>query len=182
MKAKSIAIIGMKHSGKSTLADMLAWEVKTRNLDLDALIEEEYRSDGLVSCREIYSQHGKEYFEKLECRAAKALAKEMQKDFLIASLGGGTIENECAFEALAKIATFVYIVVDIDILYKRIMKGGLPAFLSPDHPYEDFTDLYNRRSPLMSEKADIIVELQNDPIEDSYGKLAETLKEHGYAW
>ena len=67
MKEKSIIFAGLKHSGKSTLAGMLAWKMKTRSLDLDTLIEGEYRSDGLVSCREIYKQHGKAFFQELEC-------------------------------------------------------------------------------------------------------------------
>ncbi len=182
MNEKSIVLLGMKHSGKSTLADMLAWEMKVRNADLDNLIEEEYRSDGLASCREIYSQHGKAFFQELELRAARILAKEMKDNFLVAALGGGTIENELALQELSGKATFVYIVVAVDVLYKRIMKGGLPAFLSPEHPYEDFAALYERRTPLMLKNTDLVVNLDNDPLEASYQKLADKLKEYGYAW
>lgn len=172
----------MKHSGKSTLADMLAWEMRTRNLDLDELIEREYRTDGLVSCREIYRQHGEAFFKDLEQRAAKKLAQEMGRSFLVASLGGGTIENQAAREALAGCGTLVYLMVDIETLFRRIMKGGLPAFLPQEQPFEAFAMLYERRSALMKAHADITVELDDNPVEESFRKLKSELKEYGYAW
>ena len=76
----------------------------------------------------------------------------------------------------------VYIVVPIDALYARIMKGGLPAFLSPEHPYEDFAELYERRSSLMEKRSDISIHLGNIPIEESYKRVVGKLKEYGYAW
>ena len=182
MVEKSIVLTGMKHSGKSTLAGMLAWEMRVRNVDLDELVEKEYRGDGLVSCREIYRQHGEAFFKNLEQRAAKTLAHEMDRSFLIASLGGGTIENEPAWNTLAGLGTLVYLIVDVDVLFKRIMKGGVPAFLSPDHPYEGFAELYEQRSALMRANADITVELKDDSIEESFRKLLTKIKEYGYAW
>jgi shikimate kinase len=182
MRKKSIILIGMKHSGKSTLARMLAWELKTRCVDLDELVEEEYRSDRLLSCREIYKQHGPEGFAELERLAAIKLAESMKEASLVASLGGGTIENEGAISALTGSGIFVYLVVALDVLFSRIMKGGLPAFLSEQHPYEDFSALYKKRSVFMREKADIIVQLPEDAIENSLKRLVTGIKEYGYAW
>ena len=174
--------MGMKHSGKSTLAGMLAWELKTRSVDLDELVEEEYRSDRLLSCREIYKQHGLKFFSELERNAAIKLAGSIKESFIVVSLGGGTIENVGAANALDGLGTFVHLVVDIDMLYRRIMKGGLPAFLSEAHPYEDFSDFYEKRSALMSERADITVPLPEDEIEKSFMRLTAKVKEYGYAW
>ncbi len=174
--------MGMKHSGKTTLAGMLAWEMKIRNIDLDELVEEEYRKDRLLSCREIYKQHGGEFFAELERGAAKKLATTMKESFLVASLGGGTIENDGAVSTLASLGTFVHLVVDLDVLYGRIMKGGLPAFLSAAHPYEDFSELYEKRSALMNKRADIAVQLPEDAIENSFTRLTTKIKEYGYAW
>jgi shikimate kinase len=182
MNRKSIILMGMKHSGKSTLAGMLAWEMKRRNVDLDELIEEEYRSDRLLSCREIYKQHGVKFFKALEISAAKKLAGRMEEAFLIASLGGDTIENDEAIEALEDKGTFIHLVVDLDILYNRIMKGGLPAFLSEDRPYEDFAALFKKRSRLMEERADVSVLLPDDAPENSFERLKAGIKEYGYAW
>jgi len=182
MNAKSIILTGMKHSGKSTLARMLAWEMKARGVDLDTLVEEEYRSDALVSCREIYKQHGEAFFKDLERKAAEKLAQSIKVEFLVASLGGGTIENESAWNLLAGLGTVVYLVVDQDVLYNRIMKGGLPAFLSAEHPYEDFKALYERRSALMKKNADLTVRLSDEPVEKAFHKLSNKIKEYGYAW
>lgn len=182
MKQKSIILMGMKHSGKTTLSVMLAWEMKTRSVDLDEVVEEEYRSDRLLSCREIYKQHGREFFMDLEQAAAEKLATAIQDSTIVVSLGGGTIENKGAVDALDSLGTFVHLIVDLEVLYRRIMKGGLPAFLSREHPFEDFAALYEKRSTLMSTRADITVTLPEDTVESSLDRLITKIKEYGYAW
>jgi shikimate kinase len=179
---KSIILMGMKHSGKSTLGGMLAWEMKVKHVDLDDLVEEAYRSDRMLSCREIFRQHGKEVFMDLERQAAAELSGRMRGNMLIASLGGGTIENPPALVALASRGVFVYLRVDADVLFRRISKSGLPPFLSAEHPQEDFNALYSTRTALLERHADITVVLPDAKIQQSLGRLTDSLKEYGYAW
>lgn len=179
---KSIILMGMKHSGKSTLGGLLAWEMRVKHLDLDDLVEETYRSDRMLSCREIYRQHGKQVFMDLERQAAVALAGRMRESLLIASLGGGTIENPPALATLSHRGVFVYLRVDEDVLFRRISKGGLPPFLSAEHPQEDFNALYGTRTALLEQHAQVTVNLPDAKIEQSLARIVDSLKEYGYAW
>jgi len=100
----------------------------------------------------------------------------------VASLGGGTIENRPALDALDSLGVFVYLKVEADVLFRRIAKGGIPPFLSQDHPREDFQALYERRTALLAERADITVDLPDAEIRKSLARLSEKVKEYGYAW
>ena len=173
--------MGMKHSGKSTLARMLAWRTKSKFMDLDTLIEVEYRPDRMLSCREIYRQHGKEYFQELELTAAGKLADLLSSEAVSASLGGGTIDNQPAIDVLRGMGVFIYLKEQVDVLYRRIAKSGVPAFLDPEKPYEDFLSVYERRTPLYEEAADIVVPLAAGTTEESFSRLLRALEEKNYA-
>ena len=178
---KSYLIMGMKHCGKSTLGAMLAANLKARHVDLDDRIEMEYRADRLVSCREIYRQHGGDFFKEMETTASRRLAVEIESIFSVVSLSGGIIENSTAVEAMTANGIFVYLVMDAQTLFSRISKGGIPPFLSKSDPYKDFLALFERRSRLMSGLAELTVKLENNPVELSFQSLLSAVVEHKYA-
>lgn len=182
LDGKSLLVMGMKHSGKSTLARMLAWDMKVTFIDLDELVEKEYRSDRMLSCREIYAQHGKEFFMDLEHSAALRLGEQIQSHFLVAALGGGTIENNSALAAIEADGVFVYLRVEAGVLFRRISKSGIPPFLSKDRPFEDFLELFEKRTSLLEGRADISVDLPEAEIQESFLRLSNKIKEYGYAW
>ena len=156
---------------------MLAWHTKATFRDLDTLTEIAYRADRMLTCIEIYRQHGKDFFQELELNAARQLALELSSGKLIASLGGGTIDNELAMKTLSGLGVFIYLQERAEVLYERIAKGGIPAFLDADNPYEDFLNLYKRRTPLYERAADILVPLAGGKTEDSFNHLLQALEE-----
>ena len=136
----------------------------------------------MLTCREIYRQHGKDFFQELEQNAAAQLALELSSGNITASLGGGTIDNEPAMKTLLGLGVFIYLQERAEVLYERIAKGGIPAFLDADNPYEDFLNLYKRRTPLYERAAEILVPLAGGKTEDSFNRLLQSLKEKHYAW
>ena len=46
---------------------------------------------------------------------------------------------------------------EADVLYKRIIRGGIPAFLSETDPYRNFLRLYETRTAIYDNIADIKV-------------------------
>ena len=178
---KSIILMGMKHSGKSSLSRRLAWLWKIRSVDLDELIEGIYRPDRAVSCREIYRQHGEEYFRGLEAQAAQKLANIASSEAVCASLGGGTIENQKAMVSLKGAGLLVYLKADADELFSRIIHGGIPSYLKSDNPSEEFLALYDKRTPLYEKASDMTISVNGMSLEDAFNTLTEKLKEHGYA-
>jgi shikimate kinase len=177
MTNASIFLMGIKHCGKTSLGDRLSWEMRMPFIDLDNLIEKEYRPDSILRCREISEQHGHEFFMELEATAARRLTQKIDDEIAVISLGGGTIENQKAMAFLHGNGVFIYLEEEADTLYDRIMRKERPAFLSADNPYEDFLLLYRRRTALYEKNADIIVYLKGKNLEDAYQTLVATLKE-----
>ena len=175
--SSSVILLGMKHSGKTThgkqLAAMLGWPFA----DLDEITEREYDPARSRTCREIYAAHGREYFARLETRAAALLAGRLGHEGMIVALGGGTIENDLAMNALRGAGIMVYLQDTEERLYERIMKNGLPAFLSPDDPAGSFSRLYERRTDLYRKSADLIVDIENKNVEGAFEALLTALRD-----
>ena len=177
MSDKNIVLMGIKHCGKSTLGKMLAEEMKVQFHDIDKIIENNFHEKTLT-VREIHDIVKKEGFHKLE---TEAICRNIGDDEIsVISLGGGTIDNEDAFECIAGTSIFVYLKEEPVALFKRIQDGGLPSFLKHTDPFSIFMKLYENRTVLYEKKADLIVEINGLDIKKAYEKLKEKLKEAGY--
>jgi shikimate kinase len=166
-------LIGMKHSGKSTVGAELARRLSLPFYDLDTLVETVYDPTGSKSFRGIYRSVGAAGFARLEIAAAEKLLAEASKGALVCALGGGTIENETVMRLLKPDSVFIYLKAGRDTLYKRISRTGRPAFLPEDDPFRRFGEIYNRRVPLLENCADVTADGESG----SPAEIAESL--HG---
>ena len=168
--------MGIKHSGKSTIGKKLAAKLGYRFYDLDALIED---SEGGKPVREIYRSLGKEGFQILESAAAAVLAEKIRTgERCVCALGGGTIENPTAVKELAEWTLMVFIDEVPDILFQRIMKKGLPPFLDATDPFGSFMVLFEHRTRLYRQLADIQIPLQRKNIEDALQTVIQSLEDY----
>lgn len=163
MRKKNLIIMGMKHSGKTTVGEKAARLLSARFYDLDDFIVSAYNRDNPSSiartCRDIYQREGKEGFLSIEMKAAAdARARMTENEVTVLALGGGTIENGPAMALLSGHGEMVYLKEDPEILFNRIAAGGIPPFLSNKAPFKSFLVLYERRSLLYRNAADIIIE------------------------
>ena len=126
--------------------------------DLDDLLEAQYSKERLFSFRELYMKLGEEGFRELETKAVNSIS--MKKKGILA-LGGGTIENISAMEAVKKAALLIFLDTEEEVLYKRIKKNGFPSFLEKS-PEKLFHKLFIKRRTLYSETADINLKLTNE--------------------
>jgi shikimate kinase len=149
---------------------MLAENLKIPFIDLDARIEEHYAQQHghEKTFREIYRELGEQEFRKWEHDLIAVLAKEGD---LVFSVGGGTVMHEENLRMVRDIGTMIYIQVDADVLYERIMRDGIPAFLDAEKPRESFDRLYSERKPVYEECADLVVDTSGFDIEQSAIKL-----------
>lgn len=167
---KSIQLLGMKHSGKSTLGRLLAQKTSRIFYDLDTLLEAQHPG-GKLNSREIYRQFGKDYFQEKEALAAVQAGGLLSSGQGVLAWGGGTITNPRAVEALRGAGLRVFLDEDCAVLFERIMRGGLPAFLSPDHPWEDFQKLYGERTEKMRAECDLVLDLRGCGIDAALTKI-----------
>ena len=172
----ALQLLGMKHSGKSTLGSLAARKLGWGFADLDTLLEQEHPGLHHLTSREIYRELGRETFQAYEAQAASKVAPRLQQGSLVLAWGGGTATNPAAVQALRPHGLLVLLDERAELLYERIQRGGLPAFLSKDHPWEDFQRLYSERMALMAGLAAHRLVLGGAGVEASLSRLMQILE------
>lgn len=79
-----VVLLGYMGCGKSTVGQILADNIGTKFLDLDAYIEHQQQA----SISELFDAKGELFFRNIEAQAVKQLCNE--SDSLVLALGGGT--------------------------------------------------------------------------------------------
>ncbi|MDA3851962.1 MAG: hypothetical protein PF447_11930 [Spirochaetaceae bacterium] len=174
---KSLVITGIKHSGKSSLGQMLAQRTNCAWHDLDDLVQHRPENAQWLSIRELYKAKGKDYFQEQEKLAVKEYIDRFNPGTkcAILSLGGGTIENQGVMDFISQKAMIIYLALDEEVLYQRILYKGLPPFLSPEDPRGDFHRLFLQRDALNRRWANEIIELKDQSKEENLDLIYQTL-------
>ncbi len=176
----NIVLIGMKHSGKTTLGRRLAdlWSCPFH--DVDAMIEEMYACEtgDTLSLREIFTRHGDDYFHKIESLVISDLYMRLgdQATSCVIALGGRTALNDSACHLFREIGKVVCLRVDPDEVFARIVKNGLPPFLDRNDPHSHFHRLYAEREPEYDRHADLVVDLGRLNVDEAFERLVEALE------
>lgn len=154
---KHIIIIGFKSVGKSLIGKKLARKLRRVFIDLDDEIIRYYQkiAGNPSSCREIMEKHGENYFRKIEHEALVNVIT-VKKPFILA-VGGGTPMRK-SNRAILKKHILIHVTAPKDIVFKRIISNGKPAFF-PENLESSYTfkRLWQKREPVYSKMADITI-------------------------
>ena len=174
----NIILIGFKGCGKTLIGKTLAAKLKRGFYDTDSIIESIYAEEikSYLSFREIYKKHGSEYFRNLE---RKALKRVEGFESSIISLGGGTLFLGKDVYGKFKGHIVIYLHVEPDILYERIIKNGIPVFFDSLNPRQSFNKLYAERLPSYKRLANIVIDNSRDVEETVNNILLELNKKNG---
>ncbi len=175
---KNIIFSGIKHSGKSLFAQLVASRVELPSYDLDDLINENIKEETI---REFFIKNGKDKFQIEERRAYNSLLSSKPSPFVL-SLGGGAADNTLLMDTIKNDNNYIiYLRRGEDLILKKILEKGIPPFLDKNDVSASFHELYIRRDRIYSDYADVSVDL------GSYSDKAEkteliikSLKENGY--
>ena len=137
---KSIILLGIKHSGKSTQGLLLSKELNCPWIDLDDKITE---LTGKTP-REIYTQQGAAGFMQAEENACLKVVEEFKNQKIVISTGGGICDNAPALEILSQFGTFIFLKTTEEVSISRIINKAeqlsngtwknLPAYISNKNP------------------------------------------------
>ncbi len=172
----TIVVTGFKGCGKSKIGKALAGRLGLDFFDTDTMIEDLHRerTQQDLDFRGIYTEHGSEYFESLELEVLKRSAAK--KTACVISFGGGSLIKADETGLLMKNATFVYITVEDDVLFDRIVRNGIPAFFDKENPRVSFDKLMIKRTPVYKKYADITVDNTGKPPDKVVDEIVELLK------
>ena len=158
---RAIVLTGMPGSGKSTLGRLLAGRLGRPLIDTD---EEIVRRAGIPIPR-IFRDRGETYFRDLETRVIRDVSRTGGG---ILSVGGGAVLRQENVDALKQNGTLVFL--------DRAVEALTPT---ADRPLSDSADklraLYERRLPLYTAAADLILPVRGTP-EETADKLLEMMQ------
>ena len=113
---KNLTLTGMMGVGKTTIGKRLARKLNYAFIDIDKIIE---KQEG-ESISSIFKNKGEDYFRKLE---KQQTLKELKKDKLVISLGGGAFLNSSIRQSSKKHSISFWLDVPIETLLKRLKKS-----------------------------------------------------------
>ena len=162
----NIVLIGMPGVGKSTIGVILAKVLGYSFLDADLLIQEQ---EGKL-LREIIEEKGTDGFIEVENRVNASI----RADRAIIATGGSVVYGKEAMEHLKEIGRVVYLKVSYAILEKRLADiKGRGVVLKEGQTLEA---LFEERSKLYEQYADIEVSEEELDVEQTVEKLVEALE------
>ncbi|BAZ45383.1 shikimate kinase [Chondrocystis sp. NIES-4102] len=141
LQGLNIYLIGMMGSGKTTIAQALAQELKYRFLDTDQIIEAIARKP----ITQIFQTEGEAYFRQLE---TKVLAELSVYTRSVIATGGGIIQQQINWSYLRH-GLIIWLDVDLAILKKRLaqdetrpLADKLESLLAKRRPLYEQADLH----------------------------------------
>jgi shikimate kinase len=148
--ARSIVLVGMMGSGKSSIGRRLAARLAIPFVDADAEIEA--RAGGMTIA-EIFEQHGEPYFRAGE---ARVIANLLEQGPQVLATGGGAFMNHDTRAAIGQKGVSVWLKAELDVLMKRIKRRGDRPLLKTGDPAATLSALMAERYPVYAE-ADLTV-------------------------
>ncbi len=147
--ARSVVLVGMMGSGKSSIGRRLATRLGVPFVDADAEIEAAAR----MTIAEMFEQHGEPYFRAGE---ARVIARLLEHGPQVLATGGGAFMNRDTRTAIGQKGVSIWLKAELDVLMKRIKRRSDRPLLKTDDPGATLTALIAERYPIYAE-ADLTV-------------------------
>lgn len=194
-KRRFLTLLGLKHVGKSSVAEALLMLLPDATaVDIDVEMVSISRREGWFPTmdgpdppvRRLYRHLGPRPFASWEEAVIKRiLTTERQQEHAgpcIIATGGGVCDNDAALQILEEARPVVYLYEDPVVLYRRIRKGGIPAFLNADDPRRAFIEMAERRDGLYREFADHLVDVSGLKIGEAAEQVLKQVRKGNYGW
>lgn len=150
LKGQSIVLVGMMGCGKTAIGRLAAKFLELPFFDADEEIE---KAAGM-SVADFFSTYGEEEFRAGE---QKVIARLLSESQCVLALGGGAYLAEQTRECASEHALSVWMHVDLEILYSRVMRRpGKRPLLAKGDPMETIRQLLEKREPIYA-LADITI-------------------------
>ena len=183
----AIILVGVKHSGKTTLGKNLADKLGIPFIDVDFVMTQ---ITG-ISPRDLYLMKGAVAFMQTEYMACQAIQKKYNGVPVVIATGGGICDNPQAMILLTTLGRFVMINSPVKLVCDRVFSKvsqlpdgtwqGLPAYVADKNPKDEvqareiFTKIITERIENYKQIADRVFVPTKDSIEVNVNKLQEIL-------
>ena len=160
----NIILCGFMGCGKSTVGKNIARKTGKQFLDMDTYIEEKAG----MSVSEIFEKYGESGFRDMEHEACKELSEK--SGYIIAS-GGGAFTFSRNAEVFKGKDTIVLLDVPLDVIKFRLRNDKTRPLLQKPDKDKVMQELYEKRLPLYTSAADIVVSGKNTPMKTAFAVI-----------
>ena len=141
LKGRSIVLVGIMGSGKTSVGRRLAARLGLDFVDADAAIETAAR----MTIAEIFKRHGETFFRDREHHVIARLITEGQK---VLATGGGAFMREDTRKKIGDSGLSIWLKADHDVLMRRVRKRSNRPLLHTDDPEATMQKLIDERYPV----------------------------------
>jgi shikimate kinase/3-dehydroquinate synthase len=149
LAGRSLVIVGMMGSGKTTVGRRLALRLGLPFVDVDQEIVE---AAGMPIA-DIFARHGEEHFRNGERRV---MARVLTDGPRVLATGGGAFMNEATRARIGENSISVWLKADLDTLMRRVRKRATRPLLQTADPVGTMQRLLIEREPVYAQ-ADVTV-------------------------
>jgi shikimate kinase len=176
-RKQTIALLGLRCSGKTTLGRMLASELGLSFLDLDEELQRSGRHAGwrVDSVGELLERAGQAVFRDLEASVLRRLLESSPR--LVLATGGGVVERPDNRAWLGRVARCVFLSVPLESLAARMRADPTlrPPLLGQDSVAE-LWELRARREAHYRALAEVTIECGDAPPAEIVQRIRSALE------
>ena len=167
---RSVVLVGMMGSGKSSIGRRLAARLAVPFVDADSEIE---KAAGMTIA-EIFATHGEPYFRAGE---ARVIARLLEGGPQVLATGGGAFMNTDTRAGIRAKGISVWLRATLEVLNRRIKRRSDRPLLRNADPAETLRRLIEERYPVYAE-ADVTVESRDVPHDTIVDEIVLGLDRH----
>ncbi len=152
---KTIVLIGMMGSGKTSVGKELAKKLNVAFIDIDQEIEKKYQ----MNISEIFQTRGESFFRKIEENVSCQLINGKP---CVISIGGGGFLNKKIRNKIKINAISIWINTSLNKIYQRLNKSkNKRPLLNYQNLKKSIKEIYDKRKPIYK-KANYKIQTKSD--------------------
>ncbi len=166
----NIVLVGMRGSGKSTVAKILAKTLKRTYVELD----DEIAKKAGARISDVVQRQGWNYFRE---REAEVVEETSRSENIVISTGGGVVLQEKNVQALKKNGVCIFLSAPLEELLPRIGETSTrPRLTGAKTMKEELERVWEERRPLYEKAADETVDTTGMKPHDIADAIMQILK------
>ncbi len=161
---QNIVLIGFMGTGKTTLGERLATQLRYDFVDMDAVIEQQ----ASTTIADMFSAHGEAYFRLRERNCCKLVSLYTQT---VIATGGGIVKDESNIHTLKNSGLLIYLKSSEEKILANLATDTSRPLLQTADKQAHVRQLLSERSCLYEAYSDAVLEVSALTIDEATARL-----------